>query len=176
MAQGCSVKPLNIFFMYNYKLKSLNELRKITSDLRKKGKTIVFCNGCFEILHVGHIRYLKEAAKLGDKLILALNSDLSVKKIKGKNRPLTDQDERAEILSEFPFIDYIIIFDEPNVEKLLYELKPDIHAKGTDYTEETVPERDVVLSYGGKIAITGDPKDHSCTDIITKIRNSNKNS
>ena len=162
--------------MYNSKLKSLDELKKIVKNLRKSGKTIVFCNGCFEILHVGHIRYLKEAAALADKLILALNSDKSVRRIKGKNRPLTDENERAEILAEFNFIDYIIIFDEPNVERLLVELKPDIHAKGTDYTKETVPEREVVLSYGGKIAITGDPKDHSCTEIISRIKDTVKKS
>ncbi|MFC1725124.1 adenylyltransferase/cytidyltransferase family protein [candidate division KSB1 bacterium] len=159
--------------MDNRKLKDLVELKKIVEELKKNGKTTVFCNGCFDILHVGHIRYLKEASSFGDVLILALNSDTSVRELKGEGRPVTNQSERAEILAEFPFIDFLIFFDDQNVNRLLLELKPDFHAKGTDYTEETVPEKDTVLSYGGKIIITGDPKDHSCADIISKINADN---
>jgi len=158
--------------MINKKLKKLHELKKIVESKKSKNKTVVFCNGCFDILHVGHIRYLKEAASLGDILILALNSDKSANEIKGEGRPVTEHYERAEILAEFPFIDYIVIFDEHNVEKLLLELKPDIHAKGTDYSQNSVPEKDIVLSYGGRIAITGDPKNHSSTEIFSKIKNS----
>ena len=160
--------------MYIPKLKKLDELKKIVEELKNNGKTVVFCNGCFDIIHVGHIRYLKEAFSFGDVLILALNSDSSVRELKGEGRPVTNQSERAEILAEFPFINFLIFFDEPDVSRLLMELKPHYHAKGTDYTPETVPERDTVLSYGGNIIITGDPKDHSCTDIVTKIHKNNK--
>ena len=160
--------------MYNPKLKKLDELKKIVEELKNNGKTVVFCNGCFDIIHVGHIRYLKEASSFGDVLILALNSDSSVRELKGEGRPVTNQSERAEILAEFPFINFLIFFDEPDVNRLLIELKPHYHAKGTDYTPETVPERNTVLSYGGNIIITGDPKDHSCTEVVTKIRKNNK--
>ena len=144
----------------NKKVKTPIELYKILELLKKKGKKIVFCNGCFDLIHVGHIRYLKSAKSLGDILVLALNSDESVRKLKGKGRPVLPLEERIEILSEFPFIDYITYFDENNVSSLLKLLKPDIHAKGTDYTVENVPERDTVIAYGGKVAIAGDSKNH----------------
>ncbi|MDO8095002.1 MAG: adenylyltransferase/cytidyltransferase family protein, partial [Candidatus Brocadiales bacterium] len=122
-------------------------------------------NGCFDILHVGHIRYLKGAKMLGDVLVAALNSDISVRALKGSGRPLTQEGERMEILSAIRFVDYVTIFSEPTVDKILLKIKPHIHAKGTDYTIETVPERQTVLSYGGEIAIVGDPKEHSSSEM-----------
>ncbi len=151
-------------------LLTLETLQKVVEELKSQGKTIVFANGCFDILHVGHIRYLKSARDLGDVLIVGLNSDISVKRIKGKQRPVTPLKERAEILSQLPFVDFIVVFDEPTADNVLATLKPHIHAKGTDYTEESVPERQTVLSYGGKIAIVGDPKDHSVREILRRIR------
>ena len=148
------------------KLKTLVELKKIVKSLKSKGKKIVFTNGCFDVLHVGHIRYLSAAKSLGDILIVGLNSDESVRKNKGNGRPLIKDLYRAEMLNEIEYIDYILIFSQPTVEKILLELKPDFHAKGTDYTESNVPEADTVKSYGGKVAIVGDPKEHSTTDLI----------
>lgn len=133
---------------------------------RQKGKKIVLANGCFDFFHVGHIRYLAGAKKLGDCLIVAVNSDEQVKKLKGENRPLISEAERAEIISALRFVDYVTIFPEPTVEELLRAVRPDFHAKGTDYTVETVPERAIVLEYGGQTAIVGDPKDHSSTELI----------
>lgn len=118
---------------------------------------------------MGHVRYLKEAKDKGDILIVALNSDSSVRKLKGKGRPLLNQEERAEIIASFSFVDYITLFEEPNVVKILLALEPDIHAKGSDYTKETVPEKDTVKGYGGKIAITGGPKVRSTSQLLEKI-------
>jgi rfaE bifunctional protein nucleotidyltransferase chain/domain len=132
---------------------------------KKAGKRVIFTNGCFDILHAGHIRYLREARALGDVLILAVNSDASARRLKGEGRPYTSQDERLEILSALEAVDYLTLFDEDDVSALLIALKPHVHAKGTDYTAETVPERETVRSYGGEVAICGDPKDHSSTDI-----------
>jgi len=151
-------------------LLTLKTLQKVVEELKSQGKTIVFANGCFDILHVGHIRYLKSARDLGDVLIVGLNSDASIERIKGKQRPVTPLKERAEILSQLPFVDFIVVFDEPTADNVLATLKPHIHAKGTDYTEESVPERQTVLSYGGKIAIVGDPKDHSVREILRRMR------
>jgi len=151
------------------KLVSLLELQKIVVRLRRMKKTIVLANGCFDLIHAGHIRYLSEAKKRGDVLVVALNSDASVRKLKGQGRPLLPERERAEILASFSAVDYLIIFGQPNVEKILLTLKPDVHAKGSDYTIKTVPERDVVLSYGGKIAITGGPKIRSTSQVIPRI-------
>jgi rfaE bifunctional protein nucleotidyltransferase chain/domain len=151
------------------KLHSLESLKIIVARLKQKGKTIVFGNGCFDLLHVGHIRYLQESRALGDVLIVGLNSDSSVRGLKGPRRPLMPQEERAEILSALTAVDFIVIFDDPTVESLLLALQPHIHCKGTDYTEETVPERRIVLSYGGRVAIVGDPKDHSTRDFIQGI-------
>ncbi len=147
-------------------VKDINRLVSIVENLKAKGKIIVFVNGCFDIIHVGHIRYLKGAKALGDILIAALNSDVSVRALKGSGRPLTPEDERMEILSAIKFVDYVTIFSEPTVDKVLLKLKPHIHAKGTDYTVETVPERQTVLSYGGQIAIVGDPKNHSSSEMV----------
>ncbi|MCK4337018.1 MAG: adenylyltransferase/cytidyltransferase family protein [Candidatus Aminicenantes bacterium] len=148
------------------KLYSLDQLSDIIKNLKRTGKTVVFANGCFDLIHVGHIRYLKEAKELGDILVVALNSDSSVHRLKGKDRPFMNENERAVVLSSFSFVDYLTIFTEDNVEKVLLSLRPDIHAKGSDYTVETVPERETVLSYGGKIAITGGPKVRSTSEIM----------
>lgn len=144
-------------------------LREAIAAAKKDGQRIVFANGCFDVLHVGHVRYLEAAKALGDLLIVAINSDEQARRLKGEGRPLMPQDQRAEIVSALAAVDFVTIFDEPTVAELLLALKPDIHAKGTDYTEDTVPERDVVRSYGGRVAIAGDPKDHSSSEMIEKV-------
>jgi rfaE bifunctional protein nucleotidyltransferase chain/domain len=151
------------------KMLTVEALRPVVEKLKQGGETIVFANGCFDLLHVGHIRYLEGAHRLGDTLIVGLNSDDSVRQLKGPGRPLMPEGERAEILAAISFVDYIVIFHEPNVERLLLQIRPDIHCKGTDYTVDSVPEREVVLSYGGRIAIVGDPKDHSTRDLIREV-------
>jgi rfaE bifunctional protein nucleotidyltransferase chain/domain len=143
-------------------------VREVVSA-KKANKLIVFANGCFDVLHVGHVRYLKAAKALGDLLIVAINSDEQARRLKGEGRPLMPQDQRAEIVSALAAVDFVTIFGEPTVTELLLALKPDVHAKGTDYTEDTVPERDVVRSYGGRVAIAGDAKDHSSSRMIEKI-------
>jgi D-glycero-beta-D-manno-heptose 1-phosphate adenylyltransferase len=151
------------------KIRSLEELQVQVEELKHNGKTIVLANGCFDLLHVGHIRYLKGARQLGDVLIVGLNNDDSVRQLKGLGRPLMPEGERAEILEAISCVDYIVIFSEPNVERLLLRIRPDIHCKGTDYTADSVPEREVVRSYGGKVAIVGDPKNHSTRDLIQEV-------
>lgn len=151
------------------KYHSLKQLSDIIESEKPRGKKVVLANGCFDLIHIGHIRYLKEAKQRGDILVVALNSDSSVQKLKGEGRPFLKQNERAEIISSFYFVDYITIFDEDNVEKILQVLKPHVHAKGSDYTEETVPEKDTVKSYGGTVAITGGPKVKSTSEIIKDI-------
>ena len=136
---------------------------------RQKGGKIVLANGCFDFFHVGHVRYLAGAKRLGDCLIVAINSDEQVRKLKGENRPLMPEQERAEILSALKFVDYVTIFSEPTVVELIRALRPDFHAKGTDYTVDSVPERSVVKECGGRVVIVGDPKNHSSTDLIHKI-------
>ncbi len=145
-------------------------LRKTLETLRRQGKTLVFTNGCFDILHVGHIRCLRGARELGDILIVAVNSDASVRALKGEGRPFTPQEERLEIIAALEMVDYVTLFETRTVAPLLKLLKPDIHAKGTDYTAETVPERTVVREYGGRVAIVGDPKNHDASAIIEAIR------
>src|ERR1700752_2985618 len=145
------------------------ELVKRVASARKSGARIIFANGCFDVLHVGHIRYLAGARELGDLLIVGVNSDEQVAIQKGAGRPVLPASERAEIVAALESVDYVTIFDEPTVEQLLLALKPDVHAKGTDYTTETVPERDVVRSYGGQVAIVGDPKDHSTSAVIARL-------
>ena len=137
---------------------------------RTKGATIVLANGCFDVLHVGHTRYLSGARALGDLLVVGVNSDDQVRVQKGPGRPILPAAERAELVASLESVDYVTVFEEPTVEELLMTLKPDVHAKGTDYTEETVPERQVVRSYGGRVAIVGDPKDHSTTSLLTRLR------
>ncbi|MBP8625104.1 MAG: adenylyltransferase/cytidyltransferase family protein [Syntrophorhabdaceae bacterium] len=152
-------------------VRDINRLKELIEEERAKGRRIVFGNGCFDILHVGHIRYLRGAKELGDCLVVAINDDVSVTGLGKRKKVITPVDERVEIISAIDCVDYITVFSEPTVERLLMELKPDIHAKGTDYTEESVPEREIVLSYGGRVAIVGDPKDHSTSDIIKTIQN-----
>ena len=137
---------------------------------RSKGKKIILSNGCFDLFHVGHIRYLLGAKELGGCLIVGINSDEQVRKLKGENRPFMPENERAELISALRFVDYLTIFNEPTVEELIRAIKPDFHAKGTDYTTETVPEREIVREYGGQVAIVGDPKDHSSTEMIEKVK------
>jgi D-glycero-beta-D-manno-heptose 1-phosphate adenylyltransferase len=151
------------------KLKKREDLAKIVAKLKKQGKKVSFANGCFDIIHVGHVRFLKAARDRGDVLVLGLNSDASVRKLKGAGRPLVNQRERAEIMSAFEFVDHILIFNELTVDKTLQILLPTYHCKGTDYTVDTVPEREMAKKYGIKIAIVGDPKDHSTKDIIKTI-------
>ena len=145
------------------------ELVERAAAAREGGAKIVFANGCFDVLHVGHVRYLAGARELGDILIVGINSDRQVALQKGAGRPMLPANERAEIVAALESVTYVTIFDEPTVEELLLALKPDIHAKGTDYTTDTVPERDVVRSYGGQVAIVGDPKDHSTSAIIARL-------
>lgn len=148
---------------------SREELVQRVAAARETGARIVLANGCFDVLHVGHIRYLEGAKELGDVLIVGINSDQQVAAQKGPGRPVLPATERAEIVSALESVSYVTIFDEPTVEQLLLALKPDVHAKGTDYTTDTVPERDVVRSYGGQVAIVGDPKDHSTSEIISRL-------
>jgi len=151
------------------KILSLNEMTETADELRKEGKTVTFANGCFDLIHVGHVRYLEAAKRQGDILVVGLNSDNSVRRLKGQERPWMPQRERAEILSAFASVDYIVIFDETTVENILRRLRPEVHCKGTDYTEDTVPEKEVVRQYGGTVAIVGDPKDHSTRDLVHEI-------
>ena len=141
-----------------------------TSSAKQAGKTIVFANGCFDVLHAGHIRYLQGARELGDVLVVAINADEQVKVLKGSGRPILGERERAELVASIEAVDFVTIFAEPTVEQLLLAIKPDVHAKGTDYTEETVPERDVVRSFGGRIAIAGDPKNHSTSEMLKRFK------
>jgi rfaE bifunctional protein nucleotidyltransferase chain/domain len=136
---------------------------------RKDGLTVVLANGCFDLFHAGHIRYLAGAKALGDILVVGINSDEQVGRLKGTGRPYIPEEERAEIISALRPVDLVTIFPEPTVEALILAIRPDFHAKGTDYTTETVPEREIVRSYGGQVAIVGDPKDHSSTDLIKKV-------
>ncbi|HVJ04062.1 MAG TPA: adenylyltransferase/cytidyltransferase family protein [Candidatus Saccharimonadales bacterium] len=145
------------------------ELAKVVADWRRAGETVTLANGCFDLLHVGHIRYLRGARALGGKLLVAINSDESVRKLKGPRRPAMPELERAEIIAALESVDAVVIFDEPDVRALIREIKPDIQVKGTDYTAESVPERDEVVMYGGRVEIVGDPKDHSSTELLGKI-------
>jgi len=151
------------------KFKPLSELRRTIAAEKAKGKTVVLANGCFDFIHVGHIRYLRAARAKGDILVVALNSDSSVRRLKGEGRPILPQKERAEILAAFSFVDYVTIFGESMVTKVLLALKPDIHVKGSDYSKETVPEKDTVKAYGGRVAIVGGPKIRNTSQAIRDI-------
>lgn len=151
------------------KVKTLEEMKKIVADARRAGKRVVFANGCFDMLHGGHISYLESAKSQGDLLIVGVNSDVSMKKIKGEKRPIYPQEERLEILAAIGCIDYLILFDEESCDQLLRELRPDVHAKGTDYTRETVPERATSHALGIEIFIAGAPKENATKDIIKLI-------
>ena len=137
---------------------------------RRQGKTIAFANGCFDLLHVGHIRYLRGAAAEADRLVVAVNDDRSVAALKGPGRPILTASDRAELVGALRGVDYVVIFGDPTVERLLFLIKPDVHCKGTDYTVDTVPERAVVQSYGGRTAIVGDEKSHATRDLVARIR------
>ncbi len=151
------------------KILTLEELRQRVAEWRRAGERVILTNGCFDLLHVGHIRYLRAAKQLGGKLVVGLNGDESVTKLKGAGRPLMPAAERAEILAALADVDAVVIFSEPDVRALIREIRPDIHAKGTDYTADNVPERDTVIECGGRVAIVGDPKNHSATEFITRI-------
>ncbi|MHC4711879.1 MAG: adenylyltransferase/cytidyltransferase family protein [Planctomycetota bacterium] len=151
-------------------LAGVEEASAVAARLRGAGKTVVFTNGCFDILHVGHIRCLEGARSLGDYLFVGVNSDASVRAIKGEGRPVTPEGERLEVLSALDAVGFLFLFDGETADEVILKVRPDIHAKGTDYTEENVPERESVLSYGGRIAIVGDPKSHSTRDILGKLK------
>jgi D-glycero-beta-D-manno-heptose 1-phosphate adenylyltransferase len=151
------------------KIFARNELVDMLAEHRAKGEKIVLANGCFDILHVGHTRYLSGARAEGDVLVVAINSDAGVRKLKGAGRPVLPELERAEIVAGLESADYVIIFDEPNVEPLLEALRPNVHAKGTDYTAETVPERAVAEQLGIRVAIVGDGKNHSTRDLLAQL-------
>ncbi len=144
------------------------DLVKHVADARTNGSTVVLANGCFDLLHVGHIRYLAGAKELGDILVVGVNSDRQAHALKGEGRPFMPENERAELIASLKCVDAVTIFDEPTVEQLIRDIRPEIHAKGTDYTTDTVPERDIIREVGGRVAIVGDPKDHSSTELIEK--------
>ena len=152
--------------MDSAKILSLEALQPLVKAMKQQGRKVVLANGCFDWLHVGHVRYLREARQLGDCLVVAVNGDASVRALKGPPRPLMPEQERAEILAALACVDFVLVFEELNVERVLRSLQPHVHCKGTDYSEQTVPEREVVLSYGGRIAIAGDPKDHSTRSLL----------
>jgi rfaE bifunctional protein nucleotidyltransferase chain/domain len=152
---------------------SESELIDAIARDRSAGRTIALANGCFDVLHVGHVRYLQGAAAEADRLIVAVNDDRSVELLKGPGRPIVPVADRAEIVASLRGVHYVIVFSEANVERLLTVLKPDVHCKGTDYTVDTVPERAVVTAYGGRTAIVGDPKHHATRDLLTRIRGAN---
>lgn len=147
------------------------ELIALVSADRAAGRTVALANGCFDVLHVGHTRYLAGAAAEADRLVVAVNDDVSVKGLKGAGRPILSAADRAEMVAALDGVDYVVTFSEPDVNRLLELVKPDVHCKGTDYTANTVPERQTVLGYGGRVAIVGDPKDHSTRDLLARIRN-----
>jgi len=157
------------------KIFSRERLRDLVAGWRRAGERITLANGCFDLLHVGHVRYLHAARELGGKLVVAVNSDASVQALKGAGRPLMPAEERAEILAALADVDAVVIFAENDVRAIIREIRPDFHAKGTDYTVDSVPEREEVEACGGQVAIVGDPKDHSATEII-RTRLSPRNS
>lgn len=144
-------------------------LRRRVAAWRARKDTIVLANGCFDLLHVGHVRYLHAAKELGDRLVVAINSDASTRALKGEGRPFTPENERAEILAGLADVDAVVIFTELDVNQLVLEIRPDVHAKGTDYSAENVPERQTVIACGGRVEIVGDPKDHSATELIRNL-------
>lgn len=146
------------------------ELRKKLDAHRQRGERIVLTNGCFDMLHAGHVRYLKAAKEEGDVVVVGVNADSSVGGLKGVGRPILSEAARAALVAGLSSVDYVVIFDEPNVEGLLRDLRPDVHAKGTDYTVDTVPERETAANLGIRVAIVGDPKNHSTRDLIARIR------
>jgi D-glycero-beta-D-manno-heptose 1-phosphate adenylyltransferase len=152
------------------KIVSRNALPRKLAEHKRRGQRIVFANGCFDTLHVGHIRYLEGARREGDILVVGVNADSSVGNLKGPGRPILDENARAQLVAALRSVDYVVLFAESNVEALLEELRPDVHAKGTDYVADTVPERAIVARLGIRVAIVGDPKDHSTRDLLESIR------
>jgi D-glycero-beta-D-manno-heptose 1-phosphate adenylyltransferase len=150
----------------NQKILSREALQRRVAEWREKRETVTLANGCFDLLHVGHVRYLHAAKDLGGRLVVAVNADASVRELKGEGRPLIPAGERAEILAALEDVDAVVIFPEKDVRALIREIRPDVQAKGTDYSADSVPERDVVIQFGGRVEIVGDPKDHSATEII----------
>lgn len=144
------------------------QLRERAAQWRSQGEKIILTNGCFDVLHVGHVRYLRGAKQLGGRVIVAVNADDTVRQLKGEGRPKVPAAERAEVLAALADVDAVVVFPEPDVRALVRELRPDVHAKGADYTADTVPERDVVIECGGRVAIVGGPKDHSSSDMLRK--------
>jgi len=155
--------------MHAEKIVDREELKRRVESWRRRGDRVTLANGCFDLVHVGHVRYLHAAKQLGGQLVVAVNSDESVRQLKGNGRPLMPAEERAEILAALSDVDAVVIFREPDVRALVREIRPDFHAKGTDYSAENVPERDTVLECGGKIRIVGDPKHHSATEIMERM-------
>jgi D-glycero-beta-D-manno-heptose 1-phosphate adenylyltransferase len=153
----------------NEKILTREQLKRRVEKWRRSGEKITLANGCFDVLHVGHVRYLHAAKELGGKLIVAVNSDESTRSLKGDGRPHMPENERAEILSALADVDAVVVFSEPNVRELIREIHPDVQAKGTDYTAESVPEREVVMEFGGRVEIVGDPKDHSASEILRQM-------
>jgi D-glycero-beta-D-manno-heptose 1-phosphate adenylyltransferase len=147
------------------------ELDALVAGDRAAGRSIAFANGCFDVLHVGHVRYLAGAAAEADRLIVAVNDDGAVARLKGSGRPVLAAPARAEVVAALRGVDYVVVFPDATVARLLERYRPDVHCKGTDYTVDSVPERETVRAYGGRIAIVGDRKDHSTTELLTKIRN-----
>jgi rfaE bifunctional protein nucleotidyltransferase chain/domain len=145
------------------------ELAKLVQGWRESGESVILANGCFDLLHVGHVRYLQAARALGGKLVVAVNSDESARRLKGPQRPAMPELERAEIIAALECVDAVVIFGEPDVRALIREIKPDVQVKGTDYTRDSVPERDEVVAYGGRVEIVGDPKGHSTTELLGRI-------
>ena len=150
-------------------LVGIEEAARRAAEWRGRGRRVVLANGCFDLLHVGHVRYLSAARGLGDALVVGLNSDASVRRLKGPGRPVMPADERAELIGALAAVDLVVVFDEDSADALIARLRPDVHAKGTDYTEESVPERAAVLAAGGRVAIAGDPKSHATRDLIAAI-------
>lgn len=152
------------------KVLTRSELKSRLEEHRKNRQRIVMANGCFDVLHAGHVRYLEAARQEGDLLVVAINSDSSTRSLKGEGRPILKETDRAELVAALRAVDYVVVFEEPDVRSLLRELRPDVHAKGTDYTVESVPERDEAARLGICVAIVGDPKDHSTRGLIERIR------
>ncbi len=152
------------------KIVSREALHERVAEWRRNGEHVILTNGCFDLLHVGHVRYLRGAKALGGKLIVAINADNSVRQIKGEGRPLMPAAERAEIIAALSDVDAVVLFDEADVRALIREIRPDVQAKGTDYTRANVPERDEMLAYGGRVEIVGDAKDHSTTDFLARLK------
>ena len=152
------------------KIGSLQDVSVRVAEARAQGKTVALANGCFDVLHVGHVRYLRGAKAEGDVLVVGVNGDASVRRLKGEGRPVMGADDRAVLVAAQRAVDHVVVFEDDDVRSLLLALRPDVHCKGTDYTPETVPERDVVRSYGGRVAIVGDPKGHDTRELLARIR------